>query len=79
MGVERQIDGTRSMIRNFTAAITREDKWIVAQCIEIDVASQGRTEAEAMRNLREAIALHFEAPVATTTPKLRPLEVETVA
>ena len=31
----------------------------------VEVASQGRTRAEAIANLREALELHFEAPVAT--------------
>ena len=67
------------MIRHFTAALSREDKWVVAQCIEVDVASQGRTESEALRNLQAALALHFERPAATSMPELRPLQVETVA
>lgn len=36
-----------------------------AQCLEIDLASQGETEEEALANLREALELHFEPPVAT--------------
>jgi predicted RNase H-like HicB family nuclease len=40
------------------------------------VASQGRTEEEALANLREALELHFEEPVAEWTPKLRKVEVQ---
>jgi predicted RNase H-like HicB family nuclease len=36
----------------------------VAQCLEVDIARQGRTEAEALENLREALELHFEPPQA---------------
>lgn len=61
--------------RKFTASISREGKWFVAQCLEVDVASQGRSEAAALKNLREALALHFTPPVATQVPKLRPVEV----
>jgi predicted RNase H-like HicB family nuclease len=33
--------------------------------LEVDVASQGETEEKALQNLREALELHFEPPVAT--------------
>jgi predicted RNase H-like HicB family nuclease len=44
----------------FTAAVTREGALFVAQCFEVDVASQGDTEAEALANLQEALELWFE-------------------
>ena len=50
------------MKQKFTASICREGSWYVAQCLEVDVASQGYTEQEALRNLREALELHFEEP-----------------
>ncbi|MEV5506499.1 type II toxin-antitoxin system HicB family antitoxin [Streptomyces orinoci] len=43
-----------------TAAITHEDQWYVARCLEVDVASQGTTIEEALANLREALELYFE-------------------
>lgn len=43
-----------------TAAISREGDWFVAQCLEVDVASQGSTFEEARDNLAEALALFFE-------------------
>jgi predicted RNase H-like HicB family nuclease len=43
-----------------TAAISREGDLYVAQCLEVDVASQGRTLEEARSNLAEALALCFE-------------------
>jgi predicted RNase H-like HicB family nuclease len=43
-----------------TAAISREGDWFVAQCLEVDVASQGRSLEEAQQNLSEALALYFE-------------------
>lgn len=64
------------MKRTFTASITREGDWFVAQCLEIDIASQGETEEEALANLGEAISLHLTPPVATALPDLRPVEVE---
>lgn len=59
------------MKRTFTASITREGDWFVAQCLEVDVASQGETEEEALTNLGEAIALHLSPPVAAALPDLR--------
>lgn len=43
-----------------TAAITREGDWFVAQCLEVDVASQGKSLEEARDNLAEALSLYFE-------------------
>jgi predicted RNase H-like HicB family nuclease len=64
------------MKRPFAAAVWREGQWYVSQCLELDVASQGETEEEALANLREAIELHFEAPQATRVPEVRIIEVE---
>ncbi|CCI28192.1 conserved hypothetical protein [Microcystis aeruginosa PCC 9809] len=59
-----------------TARIFQEDNWFVAQCLEVDVASQGETETEALNNLQEALELHFEPPCATVIPQLQKIEVE---
>jgi len=53
------------MKRPFPATVWREGKWFVSQCLEVDVASQGRTEEEALENLKEALELHFEPPRAS--------------
>jgi predicted RNase H-like HicB family nuclease len=45
--------------RNLTAAVHREEDWYVAQCLEVDVASQGHTIDEALSNLAEAVALYL--------------------
>lgn len=44
---------------HFTATVHREGRWFVSQAVEIDVASQGKSEAEALSNLREALELYF--------------------
>ena len=49
----------------FSASVVHEDEWYVAQCLKVDVASQGATEAEALANLREALELSFEEPRPT--------------
>ena len=61
--------------QTFTASITQEDKWFIAQCLEIDVSSQGKSEDEAINNLREALELYFEPPRPTVMPRIRKFEV----
>ncbi|MGI8654512.1 MAG: type II toxin-antitoxin system HicB family antitoxin [Pyrinomonadaceae bacterium] len=67
------------MKRNFTASVSQEGRWFIAQCIEVDVASQGESEEAALNNLRDALELHFTAPVATVAPHVRTVEVEVAA
>lgn len=64
------------MKQRFTASVWREGEWYVAQCLEVDVASQGESEEEALTNLREALELHFEPPTPTAAPRIRAVEVE---
>jgi predicted RNase H-like HicB family nuclease len=35
----------------FTAAVTREDSWYVARCLEVEVTSQGHSIEDALANL----------------------------
>lgn len=63
------------MKRPFAASVWREGDWYVSQCLELDVASQGVTEAEALTNLKEALELYFEPPQATRPPQVRLVEV----
>ena len=56
------------MKQRFSASIWQEGEWFIAQCVQVDVASQGATEDEALENLRAALELHFSPPVATIIP-----------
>jgi predicted RNase H-like HicB family nuclease len=67
------------MKRPFAATVWREGKWFVSQCLELDIASQGESEEEALLNLKEALELHFEPPLATRPPKVQTIEVEVEA
>ena len=67
------------MKRVFTASVSREGDWYVAQALEADVASQGESVEEAVVNLREALELHFEPPLATLVPQIRRVEAEVAA
>lgn len=72
-GVE---DKPKIMKRPFGATVWREGTWYVSQCLDLDVASQGETEEEALANLKEALELHFKPPQATRSPDVRTIEVE---
>lgn len=67
------------MKKNVNAVVWQEGKWFVAQCLEVDVASQGITEQDALDNLRDALQLHFTPPLATILPNVRKIEVEVAA
>ena len=56
-GIEQSIK-----TQTITASIWQEDDRFIAQCLEVDVASQGESEEEALVNLGEALELHFEPP-----------------
>ncbi len=43
-----------------SAVVRREGKLYVALCPEYDVASQGKSVEEALRNLKEALELYLE-------------------
>jgi len=64
------------MKQSFTASVWQEGEWYIAQCIQVDVASQGATEDEALDNLRDALELHFTPPVATVVPHVRNIEID---
>ena len=53
------------MKRILRAGIWQEGEWYVAQCIQVDVASQGATEDEPLDNLRDALELNFMPALAT--------------
>ena len=49
------------MHNEFTAIVERDDSWFVAYCLEIPGANgQGKTKADAIQNLSEAIDLILE-------------------
>ena len=66
---------TETAERVFMASVWQEDDWYVAQAVGVDIASQGRSVDDALANLREALELHFEPPVATATPQLHRIEI----
>ena len=57
----------------FTGAIFKEGKQFVSLCLEVDVASQGRSVREAKKMLAEAVALYLEVCFESNAPHLRPV------
>ena len=60
--------------QTFTASIWREDDWFIAQCLEVDIASQGESEEAALVNLSEALELYFESPQPSLKPVFKELK-----
>ncbi|HUU15237.1 MAG TPA: hypothetical protein VM182_16225 [Terriglobia bacterium] len=60
----------------FTAAIIKEGKHFVSICLDVDVASQGRSVREAKKMLAEAVSLYLEACFESNSPYMRPVPPE---
>ncbi len=43
-----------------SAVVEHEDDWFVSHCVELGLASQGKTVEEALANLREACQLYLK-------------------
>ena len=68
-------------MKRIHSVVWKEDKWYVAKALEVEVASQGKNEKEALGNLKEALELYFEdessvelAPVSK--PKIQDLSIQ---
>lgn len=60
--------------------VWKEGKLFVAKALEVEVASQGKSEKEALENLQEALELYFEDNSETNytpvkEPKLQDLSI----
>ena len=45
---------------NLESVVWKEGRYFVAQCLNVDVSSFGKTKKEALVNLDEALELYFE-------------------
>ena len=68
--------GQRQNYFEFTSAILRDGNWFVSLCLDVDVASQGRTLREAKAMLADAVALYLETCFENNAPYLRPVPRE---
>lgn len=57
----------------FTNVVWKEGKYFVAQCLNVDVSSFGKTYKEALKSLDEALELYLEdAPAGSINPVSMP-------
>ena len=61
----------------YNVIIQKEENWYVAKCLDNNIASQGKTIEDAMRNLKEALELYMqdEEPVKPKEIFITTLEV----
>lgn len=61
----------------YNVIIQKEDEWYVARCIDNNIASQGKTVEESIKNLKEAIELYYEneEPITPKETYITTLEV----
>lgn len=57
--------------------VWKEEKHYVAQCLNVDVSSFGKTKKEALANLDEALELYFEDTKKPHIPKVERPEITT--
>ena len=48
------------MSLKYNVMIQKEEEWYVAKCLDNNVASQGKTIEEALKNLKEALELYIQ-------------------
>jgi len=73
---EPHIPKEKKMKKKFTAMLWPEEEMYIAQCMQVNVVSQGETEIKALANLQEALELYFEEPTAKLPQKMETIEVE---
>lgn len=47
-------------MKQIHSVVWKENDWYVAKALEVEVASQGKSESDAIKNLEEALELYFE-------------------
>ena len=60
---------------NLKSIVWKEGKYYVAQCLNVDVSSFGKTKKEALKNLDEALELYFDDIKAPRITKVEKPEV----
>lgn len=60
---------------NLKNIIWKEGKYYVAQCLNVDVSSFGKTKKEALESLTEALNLYFEDMKSPVISKIERPEI----
>lgn len=66
-------------MKNLHYVIWKEGKYYVARSLEVEVASQGKTRAQAMTNLQEALELYFEDKPNMNTAKIESPQIRSLS
>ena len=56
--------------------VMQDENLFSSLCLELDIASQGETVAQAKNGLAEAVALYLETAIENNVPYLRPVPRE---
>ncbi len=64
----------------YNVIIQKEENWYVAKCLDNNVASQGKTIEEAIKNLKEALELYYqnEEPIIPKEVLITTVEVTNI-
>lgn len=65
---KRKVKGMKKI--ELVSAVWREGKYYVAQCLNVDISSFGKTKALALTNLKEALELYLEDVPASRIAKI---------
>lgn len=68
-------------MKQIHSIVWKENRLFVAKALEVEVASQGKTEKDALKNLKEALELYFEDQhdidvTSVKEPKLQNLSIQ---
>lgn len=68
-------------MKRLHSVVWKEDKLYVAKALEVEIASQGKSQKEALENLIEALELYFEEQseielTPVSKPKLQDLSIQ---
>ncbi len=56
--------------------VWKENNLYVAKALEVEIASQGKTEKEALSNLKEALELYFEDNTQIDLPSVKQPKIQ---
>ena len=55
----------------YNVVVQKEEDWYVAKCLDNNVASQGKTIEESLKNLKEALELYYENEEPTIPKEIK--------
>jgi hypothetical protein len=59
-----------AIVVRYTYRLDPDDGGFYAQCVEVDLAGEGKTRAAAVESLREALRLRLASPEAVAPPSI---------